>query len=63
MPRSKSECTTGVVRDARGAGTAGERPTRKAYSRPVLQCYGKLVDVTLFGGSQFVDSGSLGNQP
>ncbi len=41
----------------------GERksaPAKKPYLRPSLECYGGLVDVTQFGGSQVVDSG-IGN--
>ena len=34
--------------------------TRKPYLQPALQSYGKLVDVTGFGGSQVLDSG-IGN--
>ena len=29
----------------------------KPYSRPSLQSYGRLVDVTRFGGSLVLDSG------
>ena len=39
-------------------------PTKKPYAKPCLKYYGALVDITQFGGSQFVDSGGgLGNQP
>lgn len=38
---------------ARGVASAA---ARKPYLRPTLQSYGKLVDVTHFGGSQLLDS-------
>lgn len=35
-----------------------------AYRPPRLVCYGRLAEVTQFGGSQLVDSGNnLGNLP
>ncbi len=44
-----------------------EQPTDakgKVYSRPVLRSYGRLADITQFGGSQVVDTGGgLGNLP
>jgi hypothetical protein len=45
------------------AQRAGVEKSKKPYHRPSLKCYGGLVDLTRFGGSQFVDSGGLGNQP
>ncbi len=45
-----------------------EKPTDakgKPYRRPLLKSYGSLTDLTQFGGSQVVDSGTggtLGNQ-
>lgn len=37
---------------------------RKRYSSPRLKVYGRLAELTRFGGSQLVDSGAgLGNQP
>lgn len=37
---------------------------RKPYSAPRLKAYGRLAELTRFGGSQVVDSGAgLGNQP
>lgn len=37
---------------------------RKRYSAPRLKAYGRLAELTRFGGSQVVDSGAgLGNQP
>ncbi|MDX1503671.1 MAG: lasso RiPP family leader peptide-containing protein [Thermoanaerobaculia bacterium] len=39
-------------------------PPRQPYRSPRLTSYGRLAEVTRFGGSQVVDSGSgLGNQP
>ena len=36
---------------------------RKPYRTPRLECHGRLVDLTRFGGSQVVDSGGgLGQQ-
>ncbi len=40
------------------------RPLRKPYQPPRLRAYGRLAELTRFGGSQVVDSGGgLGNQP
>ncbi len=37
---------------------------RKPYTPPRLKSYGRLAELTRFGGSQVVDSGAgLGNQP
>jgi hypothetical protein len=64
-----------VEMDARQNGEArGGRPgeprseksarPRAAYRAPRLERYGKLAEVTHFGGSQMVDSGgNLGNIP
>jgi hypothetical protein len=39
------------------------REPRKPYRTPRLECHGRLVDLTRFGGSQVVDSGGgLGQQ-
>ncbi|HVS62370.1 MAG TPA: hypothetical protein VMT85_02585 [Thermoanaerobaculia bacterium] len=47
-----------------GKKESGDRDAgRKSYQSPRLECYGKLSEVTQFGGSQQVDSGSLGPQP
>lgn len=54
------------------AGSAGEpagvaharRSSPKPYQAPRMVAYGRLSDVTRFGGSQIVDSGGgLGPQP
>lgn len=52
---------------ATGGPGALRRPPvarRRPYAPPRLECHGRLVDLTQFGGSQVVDSGSasLGNQ-
>lgn len=47
------------------SGPLSEPRPRKPYRRPRLAAYGRLTDVTRFGGSQVVDSGppgSLGQQ-
>lgn len=49
-------CTRGPSIRPASAGKAAARQ----YERPALQSYGRLVDVTGFGGSQIVDSG-VGN--
>jgi len=36
---------------------------RKPYRAPRLKVYGRLAELTRFGGSLLVDSGGLGNQP
>jgi len=41
-----------------------ENRNRRKYEPPRIESYGKLDEVTLFGGSNVVDSGGgLGNQP
>lgn len=38
--------------------------SRRPYQRPRLEIYGRLTDLTRFGGSEIVDSGGgLGDQP
>lgn len=46
-----------------GAPEGAPAVPRKPYSAPRLECHGRLVDLTRFGGSQTIDSGasSLGN--
>ena len=44
---------------SQGCGTR----RRQAYEPPQVERFGKLDKIVQFGGSQFVDSGSLGNQP
>ena len=47
------------------SGPPSEPQSRRPYIRPRLVAYGRLTDVTRFGGSQVVDSGppgSLGQQ-
>ena len=49
-----------------GRATApGERHgDRRSYRPPRLECHGRLVELTRFGGSQTIDSGSgLGRLP
>lgn len=54
---SKVEVEAGCPRAPDGA------QPRREYVPPRLECHGRLVDLTRFGGSQTVDSGasSLGN--
>lgn len=50
----------------RDAATLAEpRPGgRRAYRSPSLECHGRLAEMTRFGGSDIVDSGSgLGVEP
>lgn len=54
----------------REEGTEGEVPApppgrvgRAPYRPPRLTIYGRLADLTRFGGSQVVDSGGIGNIP
>lgn len=42
----------------RWSPTGAERVPRKRYAPPSLRAYGTLVEVTLFGGSQLLDSGA-----
>jgi len=54
-----------TVGDRAAADSRPPSATRppKPYRRPRLVAYGRLTDVTQFGGSQVVDSGSgLGQQ-
>jgi hypothetical protein len=63
---SSSTAEAGGAKDRTpgSAEPAVAKPTKKPYARPCLKYYGALVDITQFGGSQFVDSGGgLGNQP
>ena len=57
MPRSNRDRSN----SAAGLGAAGEivseGTAKRSYLRPALRKYGRLVDVTRFGGSQIVDSG------
>lgn len=54
--------------DVPGAGSPEAGPQapprgRKAYRSPRLVTYGRLAEITRFGGSRIVDSGGdLGNQ-
>lgn len=44
------------------SGPAPAKRSRKPYRRPRLVSYGRLAELTQFGGSQVVDSGNnLGN--
>jgi hypothetical protein len=57
--RTAGDCATAAF------GPASEPRPRMPYRRPRLVTYGRLTDVTRFGGSQVVDSGppgSLGEQ-
>lgn len=45
------------------AGPRTARPSPRAYRAPRLVAYGCLTDVTRFGGSEMVDSGSTGLGP
>lgn len=45
------------------ACSGAPRPSPEPYRAPRLVAYGRLTDVTRFGGSEIVDSGSgLGQQ-
>jgi hypothetical protein len=56
------ERSAGEGAPAREASTPARGP--RPYRSPRLVTYGRLTDVTRFGGSQIVDSGSgLGQAP
>jgi hypothetical protein len=60
--RPDSAETAGDRASAASRPPSATRPP-KPYRRPRLVAYGRLTDVTQFGGSQVVDSGSgLGQQ-
>lgn len=42
----------------RGSPNGAEHAPRRRYARPDLRAYGTLVEITLFGGSQLLDSGA-----
>lgn len=44
--------------DSPAVGEYAGPDRKRPYSQPALQSYGSLVDVTRFGGSQLLDSGS-----
>lgn len=56
MPDTAEHAPRSAKRSRRsGSGTGSE--ARRRYQQPSLRAYGKLVDVTRFGGSVVVDSG------
>lgn len=60
-PRTSDRPAAPGERSEPGPETGGKG--RRRYQRPSLRAYGRLVDVTRFGGSQVVDSGFGLGQP
>lgn len=62
-PRRPNPAETAGDRAAAASRAPSATQPPKPYRRPRLVSYGRLTDVTQFGGSQVVDSGSgLGQQ-
>lgn len=57
MSRRASERSSQAEGARKPAPGTAAPASRKPYLQPALQPYGKLVDVTGFGGSQLNDSG------
>jgi hypothetical protein len=63
MQRRPDVAQTAADRASADLGTISATRPPKPYRRPRLVAYGRLTDVTQFGGSQVVDSGAgLGQQ-
>jgi hypothetical protein len=63
MPRRPDVAQTAADRASAALGPGPATRPPKPYRRPRLVAYGRLTDVTQFGGSQVVDSGAgLGQQ-
>lgn len=62
-PRRPDPAQTAPDRAPTALGPVPEQRPPMPYRRPRLVAYGRLTDVTQFGGSEVVDSGSgLGQQ-
>ena len=60
----RAEDPEGEDRPASAVSASCYPGSRRTYRPPVLECLGRLAEVTRFGGSDIVDSGGgLGAQP
>lgn len=61
-PQPSAQPSSQEVSEERRPPPGGSGRTRKPYRAPRLTEYGRLTELTRFGGSQVVDSGGgLGN--